>query len=152
MASISASRSFCLFFSCHTFVTYRRCEWTSSLWGACWRIEKKNDAFSKVLWKHRMWEAGSLTFIVTALCSGQPCTRHHGSVLFIVVKSRHAICLPRQPAAVLALLTLCDSLGLKHFMFAPFFSRWHPTKGSHQVRGWVIYKDYQRNMMSKGKL
>lgn len=33
-------------------------------------------------------------------------------------------------------------------------SQWHPTKkkGSRQAPGSVIYTDYQRNMMSKGKL
>lgn len=45
-----------------------------------------------------------------------------------------------------------DSLEIKHFMFAPLPSQWHSTKRSHQARGSVIYKDYQRNMMSKDKL
>lgn len=37
-------------------------------------------------------------------------------------------------------------------MFAPLLSEWRPTKGSHQAGGSAVYKDYQRNMMSKGKL
>ncbi len=120
------------------------------------RLEEVEGKCCKVPHKRRMWEAGSLTSIVIALCSGRPCARHYPSVLFVIIKSRHAICLPRQHAAVLATPTLCVlpwlTLGLKHFMFAPLFSQWYPTKGSHQARGSVIYKDYQRNMMLKGKL
>lgn len=120
------------------------------------RLEEIEGKCCKAPQKRRMWEAGSLTSIVVALCSGRSSTRHYPSVLFVIIKSRHAICLPRQRAAVLATPTLCVlpwlTLGLKHLMFAPLFSSWHPTKGSHQAGGSVIYKDYQRNMMSKGKL
>lgn len=58
--------------------------------------------------------------------------------------------------AVLATPALCIlpwlTLRLEHFMFAPLFMQWHPTKGSHQARGSAVYKDCQRSMMSKGKL
>lgn len=37
-------------------------------------------------------------------------------------------------------------------MFAPLLSQWHSTKGRHHAWDSVIYKDYQRNMMSEGKL
>lgn len=37
-------------------------------------------------------------------------------------------------------------------MFAPLLSQWHPTKGRQHAWDSVIYKDYQRNMMSEGKL
>lgn len=94
------------------------------------------------------------TFIVITLCSGQPRTHHYLTVL-IVIKSRHAlcrhfICFPLQPAAVLATQTCCDSHSVSSTScLLLLFSQWPPTKGA---RGSVIYKDYQRNMMSKGKL
>lgn len=115
------------------------------------RLKKRQSvAFWKVPQKRRMWEAGSVTFIVIALCSCQPCTRHSLSALFIVPKIRHAICLT-SPACR---CSLCKwlTLWLMHFMFATLFSQWHPTKGSDQAGGPVVYNDYQRNMMSKGKL
>lgn len=54
-------------------------------------------------------------------------------------------------------VSLSDSPGhvfLMHTYFLPVppLPPPDPTKGRHQAGGSVIYKDYQRNMMSKGKL
>lgn len=66
-------------------------------------------------------------------------------------KSRHAIFLTsptcRHSDKVVSLYLSVTHWGSSGSRVPP-----GPTKGSHQAGGSVIYKDYQRNMMSKGKL
>lgn len=131
-----------------TFVTSWRCEWTSSLQGVGWR-DRRNMLHFQRCQKAQARERERLDhWPVIALRSGQPCTCSYPSLLFIVIKSRHAICLPHQPAAALATQTLSIWTQALHV-----FSSFQPVAPhKREARGSVIYKDYQRNMMSKGKL
>lgn len=133
--------SFLLFF----FVRCRRCEWTSWLWGVSLQeIERKR------LYFHGCCKsAGSLTFIVIALCSGQPSIHHYVSS---DVLSAYLANLPPFWKHQLSVSYLTHNRAQALRVCCSFSASGAPQKGSHQARGSVIYKDYQRNMMSKGKL
>lgn len=151
--SLDQSLNLALSFFCSLAYLWTRLSdiWTSPLLGVGWRTEKENVESLKGATNAQ--DTGC--WVLDLYChhplfrSVMYSTCHHFSLLLVVIKNTHATCSNCQSTNVLATATCCILRWLTKawvINFCFFFSA--PQKGVTRLE----VEDYQRNMMSKGKL